>query len=145
MGYASQPSAGTRGTSGVATSSQAASTQQGTTRRGTSTTLSSPGQRGWKDVVCPQGGPHEWEFIHRGNVGAGAVTGAAGICSLLFCWPALFCLPLIYVGTAKSVKSTSDRKCMRCGLVITHDGRMKAPATGARAPALLPAMSAHQR
>jgi hypothetical protein len=63
-------------------------------------------------------------------VSAGAVTGTAGVCSLLFCWPMLFCLPLLYVGTAKSVKLTSDRKCMRCGMVITHDGFMKAPPTG---------------
>ena len=34
------------------------------------------------------------------------------------------------MGTAKSVKLTSDRKCMRCGMVITHDGFMKAPPTG---------------
>jgi hypothetical protein len=61
---------------------------------------------------------------------AGAVTGTAGVCSLLFCWPALFCLPLVWVGTAKSVKATSDRKCLRCGMVITHEGRMKAPPTG---------------
>ena len=83
-------------------------------------------------MVCPRGGAHEWEYHHRGNVSAGAVTGTAGVCSLLFCWPALFCLPLIYVGTAKGVKVTSDRKCLRCGLVITHDGRMKAPPTGVR-------------
>ena len=83
------------------------------------------------DVVCPQGGPHEWEFFHRGNVTAGAVTGTAGVCSLIFCWPALFCLPLIYVGTKKGVKVTSDRKCLRCGMVITHEGRMKSPPTGA--------------
>jgi hypothetical protein len=61
---------------------------------------------------------------------AGAVTGTAGVCSLLFCWPALFCLPLVWVGTSKSVKATSDRKCLRCGMVITHEGRMKAPPTG---------------
>ena len=24
-------------------------------------------RRGWKDVVCPMGGPHEWEFMHRGG------------------------------------------------------------------------------
>ena len=69
--------------------------------------------------------------LHRSLVvSAGAVTGTAGVCSLLFCWPALFCLPLIWVGTAKSVKATTDRKCLRCGCVITHDGRMKAPPTG---------------
>ena len=82
-------------------------------------------------MVCPRGGPHEWEYYHRGNVTAGAVTGTAGVCSLIFCWPALFCLPLIYVGTAKGVKVTSDRKCLRCGMVITHEGRMKSPPTGA--------------
>ena len=84
-------------------------------------------------MVCPRGGPHEWAFFHRGNVTAGAVTGTAGVCSLLFCWPALFCLPLIYVGTAKGVKVTSDRKCLRCGMVITHEGRMKSPPTGTTA------------
>ena len=104
----------------------------GTARRGTAVPLSTPGVgRGWKGVVCPRGGPHEWEYFHRGNISAGAVTGTAGVCSLLFCWPALFCLPLIYVGTAKGVKVTSDRKCLRCGMVITHEGRMKSPPTGA--------------
>ena len=86
--------------------------------------------RNWKDVVCPLGGAHEWEYVHRGNMSAGAVTGTAGVCSLLFCWPALFCLPLLYVGTSKGVKATSDRKCLRCGMVVTHDGRMKAQPTG---------------
>ncbi len=59
-------------------------------------------------------------------VSAGAVTGTAGVCSLLFCWPALFCLPLVYVGTAKGVKSTTDRKCLRCGMLITHGASRRA-------------------
>jgi hypothetical protein len=126
--------------------------------------------RNWKDVVCPMGGAHEWEFMHRGGaptphgaaallrgvaalqqharthrivrplltpcaaravVSAGAVTGTAGVCSAIFCWPLLFCLPLVWVGTKKGVKSTSDRKCLRCGMVVTHDGR-SARARGAQ-------------
>lgn len=86
--------------------------------------------RGWKDVVCPLGGPHEWEYLTKANAAAGAVTGVTGCLACLFCWPALFCLPLIFLGANEVVKETSDRKCMRCGMVITYQGVMKTPPYG---------------
>lgn len=76
------------------------------------------------------GDSHEWAFLTRANYAAGAVTGAVGCLSCMFCWPFLFCLPLLWLGTNEAVNHLSDRKCLKCGMVITHAGVMKTRPTG---------------
>jgi hypothetical protein len=52
-----------------AATTPATTTTTTTMREGRGLGTAAP-SRNWKDVVCPMGGPHEWEFMHRGGARA---------------------------------------------------------------------------
>ena len=77
-------------------------------------------RHGWKRTPCPLGDAHAWRPSAGADAEAALTTCAYGCVTLLLFWPALVCLPFVYLGSRLVATRAGDRVCDRCGMLITN-------------------------